>query len=128
MKRHFCLLSLLMIVIPAVSAVAHHSYAEYDRDKPVAMAGAVKTVLWVNPHVLITLETVTQGDYTVEWNSVSQLARAGLKPAVVKSGDHLAITGSVNRNPEKHILTLVREIRRPSDGWCWSPASVGSCK
>jgi hypothetical protein len=122
MKRRLCLLSLLMFVLFVVSAVAHHSYAEYDRDKAVTLEGAVKNVLWVNPHVLITLQTENQGDFMVEWGSLSQLSRQGLKPAAVKSGDHLSVTGSINRNPEKRILTLVREIRRPADGWSWANA------
>jgi hypothetical protein len=120
MKKHVCLMSLLMVVFPAVSAVAHHSYGEYDRDKMVTLEGAVKTVSWANPHVLITLQTDNQGDYTVEWNALVQLYRQGLKPGTVKSGDRLAITGSINRNPEKRILALVREIRRPADGWNWT--------
>jgi len=122
MKKRVCLLSLLMLALPAVSAVAHHSYAEYDRDKTVTLEGSVKSVSWVNPHVLITLQTENQGDYVVEWGSLSQLTRQGLRLAAVKSGDHLAVSGSINRNPEKHILTLVREIRRPADGWRWAPA------
>jgi hypothetical protein len=124
MKRRLCLLSLLMLVLTVVSAVAHHSYAEYDRDKAVTLEGTVKNVSWVNPHVLITLQTENQGDYMVEWGSLSQLTRQGLKPAVVKSHDLLAITGSINRNPEKRILTLVREIRRPADGWRWANPTV----
>ena len=120
MKRRVCLLSLLMVVFPAISAIAHHSYGEYDRDKVVTLEGSVKVVSWANPHVLITLQTDSQGDYTVEWNALAQLYRQGIKPGIVKSGDHLAITGSINRNPEKRILALVREIRRPADGWRWS--------
>jgi hypothetical protein len=120
MKRRVCLFSVLMFALPAVSAVAHHSYGEYDRDKPVTMEGAVKSVSWANPHVLITLQTESQGDYTVEWGSLVQLTRQGIKLGVLKSGDHLSVTGSINRNPEKHILTLLREIRRPADGWRWT--------
>jgi hypothetical protein len=123
MKRRVCLLSVLMFVLPAVSAVAHHSYGEYDRDNPVTMEGAVKIVSWGNPHVLITLQTENQGDYTVEWGSLIQLSRQGLKPGAIKSGDHLAVTASINRNPEKHILAVVREIRRPADGWRWANGS-----
>jgi hypothetical protein len=37
----------------------------------------------------------------------------------VRAGDHLIITGSVNKNPEKKILTLLTEISRPADGWRW---------
>ena len=117
MKKRLLLLALFMLALPVLSAVAHHSYAEYDRDKSVVMEGAVKNVLWVNPHVLITLETEDHGEYSVEWKSLSQLSRQGMKPPfVIKSGDRLVVTGSVNRNPEKRIVSLVRQILRPADG------------
>ena len=123
MKTRLCFLSLMMLVLSVASAIAHHSYAEYDRNATVTMEGVVKNVLWANPHVLITLHTENQGDYSVEWGSVSQVSRRGITPASVRAGDHLEVTGSINRNPEKHILTLVREIRRPADGWQWTNAS-----
>jgi len=108
-----------MTLLVAVSAFGHHGYGEYDRDTQVALEGTVQHVLWGNPHVLITLQTETQGEYTVEWGSVYQLSRTGITAVPVKEGDRLIVTGSVNRNPEKHILTLLREISRPSDGWRW---------
>jgi uncharacterized protein DUF6152 len=120
MKKRLFLLSLVSLVFPVVSAIAHHSYAEYDRNKAVTLEGAISKVLWANPHVLITLHTENQGDYSIEWGAVSQLTRQGMNVAALKSGDRVVVTGSVNRNPEKHILTLVREIRRPADGWLWT--------
>jgi hypothetical protein len=55
----------------------------------------------------------------VEWGAPYQLSRQGISSAPVKEGDHLIVSGSINRNPEKHILTLVQEISRPADGWHW---------
>ena len=109
----------IVVLACATGLLAHHGYAEYDRNAPVTLEGTVKHILWANPHVVLTLETETKGDYSVEWNAVFQLARFGIKSDSVKEGDRLLITGSINRNPEKRILTILQEISRPADGWHW---------
>ena len=117
MKRTV-LLSILASLLAVGSAIAHHGYGEYDRSQLVALEGTLTRVQWANPHVLLMLQT-DRGEYTVEWGSVVQLVRQGIKPVPVRAGDHLLITGSVNKNPEKKILTLLTEISRPADGWRW---------
>ena len=57
------------------------------------------------------LQTESKGEYTVEWGSVVQLVRQGIKPVPLRAGDHLIITGSVNKNPEKKILHTVQVER-----------------
>ena len=111
--------SLLLAMLATVSAVGHHSYGDYDRDAAVALEGTIQHVLWGNPHVVLTLQTENKGEYSVEWRAVFQLSRQGINAAPVRQGDHVIVIGSINRNPEKRILTLVREIRRPADGWRW---------
>jgi hypothetical protein len=111
---------LLLTMLSALTAVAHHSYGEYDRDSPVALEGTIKSVLWGNPHVVITLQTENQGEYSIEWMAIFQLSRQGITANPFRPGEHIIVTGPVNRNPEKHILTLVSEIRRPADGWHWA--------
>jgi hypothetical protein len=117
MKR-IVLISIIVSLVTAGSALGHHGYNEYDRNSAVTLEGTLQRVLWVNPHVVLTLET-QNGDYAVEWGAVSQLSRQGISAVPMKAGDHLVITGSINRNPEKRILTLLREINRPADGWRW---------
>ena len=125
MKRTV-LLSILASLLAVGSAIAHHGYGEYDRSQLVALEGTLMRVQWANPHVLLMLQT-DRGEYTVEWGSVVQLVRQGIKPVPVRAGDHLIITGSVNKNPEKKILTLLTEISRPADGWRWeNPARPNS--
>ena len=118
MKRTV-LLSTLALLLAVGSAIAHHGYGEYDRSQLVALEGTLMRVQWANPHVLLMLQTESQGEYTVEWGSVIQLVRQGIKPVPLRAGDHLIITGSVNKNPDKKILTLLTEISRPADGWRW---------
>jgi hypothetical protein len=110
---------LTLAMATAISALGHHSYGDYNRDAPVALEGTIKQVSWGNPHVVLTLETENGGEYSIEWGAVFQLSRTGIYTAPVKPGDHVIVTGAINRNPEKHILTLVREISRPADGWRW---------
>jgi Family of unknown function (DUF6152) len=118
MKRRV-LLSMLVSLLAVGSAIAHHGYNEYDRSQLVALEGTLTRVQWSNPHVLLILQTESKGEYTVEWGSVVQLVRQGIKPVPLRAGDHLIITGSVNKNPDKKILTLLTEISRPADGWRW---------
>ena len=109
----------IAVLAYAAGLWAHHGYAEYDRNAPVALEGTVKHVLWANPHVVLKLQTQTKGEYSVEWSALYQLSRQGINAVPVKEGDRLIVTGSINRNPEKQILTLVQEISRPADGWHW---------
>jgi hypothetical protein len=111
--------SMAALLLSVGSMIAHHGYAEYDRNALVSLEGTVKQVVWANPHVVLKLETQTKGEYSVEWGAVFQLARTGITAVPVKEGDRLIVTGSINRNPEKRILTIVQEIRRPADGWHW---------
>ena len=99
---------------------AHHSYGEYDRDVAVTLDGTVTRVNWANPHVLVVLQTRDGVDYLIEWGAMVMLAKQGIRTAPFKVGDRLVITGALNRNPAKRILTLLREVRRPADGWQWT--------
>ena len=66
MKRTV-LLSILASLLAVGSAIAHHGYGEYDRSQLVALQGALMSIQWANPHVLLVLQTESKGDYTVEW-------------------------------------------------------------
>lgn len=118
--RNTIIVTIAALAACACSLFAHHSYADYDRNIQVSLEGDVKSVQWVNPHITIQLETKDKGDYSVEFNAPSFMQRSRIdRSAFIKAGDRVIIKGSVNRNPEKKILTLVREIYRPSDGWEW---------
>jgi len=99
-------------------AYAHHSYAAFDRCKPVALDGEITSVQWVNPHIVIDLKTPDVASYRIEWMSLIQLERAGLAEPL-NAGDRVIITGSAMRDPATKVLSLIAEIRRPSDGWSW---------
>jgi hypothetical protein len=103
-------------------AHAHHSYAQFDRCTSVALEGEIMSVEWVNPHIRIDLKTSDVPSYFIEWFSLGQLQQAGIEAETLKAGDRVVVTGSAMRDPAVKLLSLLSEIRRPSDGWSWARA------
>ena len=76
---------------PSLPTSAHHSYAMFDRNKPLTLTGRVMQVQWQNPHAYVFLEAsgpdgVTRR-YLLECSSPNELVRWGWRANTVKSGD-----------------------------------------
>lgn len=94
MRRFAAVLLLLLApaLIAPVAARAHHSFAMYDQSRVVTLKGAIKTVMWSNPHVVIWLvgAPVTGGQpatWTIELTSPGNLTRIGWTRTSLKPGD-----------------------------------------
>jgi hypothetical protein len=98
---------------------AHHSYGDVLRDQTVTLTGNVKSVLFANPHVMVTIEADDTRRYTVEWMAAGQLERSGVSRSELKPGDRIVVIGSPARDPEERRVTLIKEISRVGDGWSW---------
>lgn len=109
----------LATMLVATRADAHHSYAAYLEEQPVTIEGTIETVRFANPHVLFTMRTDASDVYTVEWQNLVQLRHGKVGPTTLNAGDRIVVIASPSRDPEAHRLSLVREIRRPADGWRW---------
>ena len=105
---------------PLAPAHAHHSYAAFDPCKPIALEGEINKVEWVNPHIVIELRTQEVANYRIEWFALGQLAQANIATGTLQTGDHVVISGAPMRDPNLKVLSLLSEIRRPSDGWRWA--------
>jgi hypothetical protein len=79
----------------AVPAVAHHSFAMFDREKVVTMSGTVKEYEWTNPHVWIHVtapdEKGTPREWGFELQAIAQDYAAGWRADSVKPGDKISI-------------------------------------
>ena len=79
----------------AAPAFAHHSFAMFDRDKAVQIAGVVKDYEWSNPHVWIRVMAIDEKGTPREWGfemqSIAQDTRAGWRADTVKPGDRITI-------------------------------------
>jgi len=102
----------------AASAAAHHSYAAFDRDHPVAIEGDIDRMVFANPHVTFALRS-GETTYSVEWGNLNQMNRYGVTGTTLAPGDHVVVTGSITFDKTDHRLSIVKSIRRPSDGWIW---------
>jgi hypothetical protein len=97
-------LNLLLLGSGAV-ALAHHSYAMFDRDKKLALTGTVKEFRWSNPHAWMEIYVPNDKGGTdmwgVEMNSPNNLARQGWKSSIVKPGDKVTVVIHPLRSGEK---------------------------
>jgi hypothetical protein len=66
----------------ALPALAHHSFAAYDRTKTLNLKGTVKTFQWTNPHCVIWVLLEPEGggapqEWSIETTSPGVLTPAG---------------------------------------------------
>jgi hypothetical protein len=79
----------------AAPAMAHHSFAMFDREKSVTLTGIVKEFEWTNPHVWIHMMVPDQTGKAVEWSfemqAIAQDTAGGWRSDSVKPGDKVSI-------------------------------------
>ena len=76
-------------------ALAHHSFAMFDRQKEITLKGTVKEFQWTNPHSFIEIEAPDEKggsvSYSIEMNSPNNLTRQGWKSTALKPGDKVTV-------------------------------------
>ncbi len=98
-NQSLTLAAILGLVVSAVPALAHHSFAaEYDTTKPVKVTGVVTKMEWMNPHARFYVD-VKEADGTVSnWNfelgAIPVLLRQGWRKDALKPGDQVTVEGS----------------------------------
>jgi len=74
------------------AAIAHHSFAMFDQENPLELAGSVQDFKFTSPHTFILLKVSKDGKDVV-WNlegaSPSALVRDGWTSKTIKPGDEL---------------------------------------
>ena len=88
--------------------------------RPLPVTEPVTESPYYERSVLLTIETRRSGTWIAEFTNVEDLKRNGIVEETFKAGDYLGILGSPARDPEKHIVAAIWEIRRPADGFRWS--------
>jgi hypothetical protein len=94
MKVKAALLSMAALCV-SVPAFGHHSFAMFDRDRIVRIAGVVKEYEWTNPHVWLHILAPDKDGKSVQWSfemqSIAQDSRAGWRADTVKPGDKVTV-------------------------------------
>ena len=79
------------VLLGGGGASAHHSFAMFDQNRQVSIAGTVKSFQWTNPHAFIELEAPDGKLWSVELNSPNNLVRQGWKRTALKPGDKVTV-------------------------------------
>ena len=115
----------MALLFLATPVLAHHSYADYDRAERYELRGIITEIHWGNPHILFTVFANGVGT-RVEWVTVTGADKTSVSKDQFAVGDELVVVGSRNHDPERHIMTLVKELHIPQKHFDWeSPSLAG---
>ena len=85
----------LVLLTTGSTALAHHSFAVFDRTKKVTLTGTVKEFQWTNPHAWIQLDVPGDKGQSTEWGvecgSPNMMVRTGWKKTTLKPGDRITV-------------------------------------
>ena len=95
----------LSALLAVGTALAHHSPIVFDRTKQVTLTGTVTEFRWGNPHSWIHIDVADAagevGNWSIEMDPASHLAREGWKSSTLKVGDKISVVVFPLRNDEK---------------------------
>lgn len=87
--------TMLMTVVSASGAWAHHSFAMFDGDNPITIRGTVVEYKCINPHAFITIQVADDKGSVTNWilegASAASLIRDGWSSRSLKAGDELIL-------------------------------------
>ena len=80
-------------VLGAAPALAHHSFAAFDRSREITLTGVVREFQWVNPHAWVQVVVTDGKGRQIEWGlecgSPNMMARTGWTRTTLKPGDRI---------------------------------------
>ena len=109
MKRGIAaLLMTIAVLASGPSVAAHHSFAaQYDREKPITLTGAVTKMEWANPHIYFYMDVAQPGgakaNWAIEGGAPNTLYRAGWRRDSTKVGDLVTVNGFLARDGSKLV-------------------------
>jgi hypothetical protein len=95
------LLGASFLIVATGPALAHHSFAMFDRSREIDVKGTVSDFQYSSPHVWLWIISQDANGATTKWGfegeAPSVLIRKGVKPNTIKPGDVV----TVRTNPMK---------------------------
>lgn len=95
MKKFFAAAMVIGLAAASPSAVAHHSFAMFDRSHTITVSGTVHEFQWSNPHAYIQLMAENEQGREVEWSlemgAPMYLYARGWRPRTLRPGMEVTI-------------------------------------
>lgn len=102
MKLKHVALSAFAVVATAMPALAHHSFAMFDKTKEVEIKGAtVKDWQWTSPHTWLFVVGADGTKYSIEGGNPGLMRRLGFSKGSMAPGDKITVYISPLRSGEK---------------------------
>ena len=87
--------SLAGIILAGTAALAHHSFAMFDRERTVTLVGTVRNWQWTNPHTWLWLTIPGSNGASTIWGlegtAPGELTRKGWARESLKVGDKVTV-------------------------------------
>ena len=102
-KSSFILAVVFGLIVAAVPALAHHSFAaQYDRSKPNMITGPVTKIDWINPHARFFIDVKDESGKVVTWEvelgPPAGLMRRGWTRNSLKIGETVTVNGFLSKD------------------------------
>ena len=95
MRLTTAILAALVWAAEPGAVMAHHSFALFDTQHPIEIAGTVKEFRWVSPHTVLIVKVKgrdgTIKNWTLEGGTPSLLRREGMTAKSLKAGDEIVV-------------------------------------
>jgi Family of unknown function (DUF6152) len=94
---------LILAAICSGPLLAHHSFAaQYDRNKPATLTGAVTKIDWINPHARFFMDVKDAAGKVANWEielaAPAMLIRRGWTRNDLKVGENVTVSGSLAKD------------------------------
>lgn len=107
--RRLCAAAAMLVL--AVPAIAHHSFAMFDQTKEITLSGTVAEFYWINPHahLIVNVEAgpgvdpKMVGEWDIEGASPGIMSVQGWSSTLFKPGDKITVVGNPLRNGQKGV-------------------------
>lgn len=101
---------LLILVLVALPAHAHHSRANFDSNRSVTITGTLTDFAWKNPHIYLEVDTLEEDGTTRTWlieaHSVTGMRRNGWDADTLTEGQTITVSGQPDRDSDKHFMLM----------------------
>src|SRR5689334_130629 len=105
---------MVVLLVAALPAAAHHANNLYDLKNPSTVKGVVTKVEWTNPHAFFYLTVKNaKGDaeeWSLEVDSPNFLKHNGWTSTTVKPGDEITCTGGRAKSGAKTMRCTTVEL------------------